>query len=146
MLPAQWHSVSTSTHTNLDPKNGQSCAVCEALVDSGQREQRNNRGRLLSRTRPLPPRPSRVELERACRIALMEEGRPSSIETIYDRIVRRGSVMFFGYRRPLRAIAVAMSSLARNGEVSLVVRVGSRSVLRRGCQRLWTPSNSKYRI
>jgi hypothetical protein len=64
-------------------------------------------------------RPPRTALERACRIALMEADGPASPETIYDRIVRRGSLPFFGYKRPLRAIASAMSALVKRGEASL---------------------------
>jgi hypothetical protein len=95
------------------------------------------RKRLRSRTRTLPPRPQRTELERACRIALVEADEPASVEAIYERIVRRGSVTFFGYKRPFRAIALAMSNLTKKGEVILVAEKGRASVSRRGGQRRW---------
>src|SRR5690242_16366570 len=77
-------------------------------VPSAMEEQRPRTKRLRSLTRPLPPRPSRPELERACRIALMEAQQPASVEVIYERIVRRGSLQLFGYKRPFRAIGSAM--------------------------------------
>jgi hypothetical protein len=65
-------------------------------------------------------RPERWELERACRIALVESaGDPVSVETLYDRIERRGSITFGGYKRPFRAIVVAMKVLVKRGEASL---------------------------
>jgi hypothetical protein len=96
--------------------------------------------RLRSRTRALPPRPRRTELERACRIALVEAEEPVSVEAIYERIVRRGSVNFFSYKRPFRAIALAMSSLTKKGEVILVVDRGSAGGSGRGDQRRWRRS------
>jgi hypothetical protein len=82
--------------------------------------------RLRSLTRPLPPRPPRASLERACRIALMEAETPASVEAIYDRIVRRGSLQFFRYKRPFRMIELAMSALVKRGEAMLVVAGRSR--------------------
>lgn len=67
----------------------------------------------------------------------MEEEGPASVEAIYDRIVRRGSVMFFGYKRPFRAIASAMSALEKSGEAVVHVKAGGSSVTRRGPQRYW---------
>jgi hypothetical protein len=58
----------------------------------------------------------RSKLERACLIALMETHEPVSVETIYDRIVRRGSFAFAGYKHPFRAIVLAMGALVRRGE------------------------------
>ncbi|HMD15051.1 MAG TPA: hypothetical protein VKH18_00180 [Terriglobales bacterium] len=78
-------------------------------------------------TRPFR-RPQRVELERACRIALMEKEGPASVEIIYDRIVRRGSLMFLSYKRPFRAITLAMGAL---------VKLGQASLLKTGRQRRW---------
>ena len=71
-------------------------------------------------------RPTRSELERACRIALMEANQPASVEAIYDRIERRGSITFAGYKRPFRAIALAMNALVKQGEASLLQESGSR--------------------
>lgn len=83
-------------------------------------------------------RPPRIALERACRIALMEAEGPASVETIYDRIVRRGSLLFFGYKRPLRAIATAMSALVKRGEAALHPSTDdSRSWRMQGRQRSW---------
>lgn len=67
----------------------------------------------------------------------MEEGKAAPIETIYERIVQRGSVTFIGYKRPFRALASTMSTLAKKGEVRLVLKTGTRSIVRRGCMRLW---------
>jgi len=67
----------------------------------------------------------------------MEEDGPASVEAIYDRIVRRGSVVFFRYKRPFRAIVSAMSALQKSGEVIVLVKAGASSVPRRGQQRLW---------
>jgi hypothetical protein len=66
----------------------------------------------------------------------MEAEAAASVEAIYDRIVRRGSLQFFRYKRPFRMIALAMSALVRRGEAVLVV-VGnpkSRNSMR---DRLW---------
>jgi hypothetical protein len=59
---------------------------------------------------------------------MMESERPLTVEAIYERIVRRGSLMFLGYKRPFRAITYAMYALFRRGEVSL---------LKIGRQRSW---------
>jgi hypothetical protein len=80
-----------------------------------------------SRARGASGRPRRWELERACRIALMEADEPSPVERVYDRIQRRGALSFTGYRRPFRAITLAMNSLVRKGEASLLDSAGSRS-------------------
>jgi hypothetical protein len=61
------------------------------------------------------------KLERACRIALMETYEPVSVETIYDRIERRGSFTFAGYKHPFRAIVLAMGAMVRHGEASLCI-------------------------
>lgn len=71
-------------------------------------------------------RPVRSELARACRIALMEISEAASVETIYDRIERRGSFAFAGYKRPLWAIRLAMSAMVKRGEASLLNEAGSR--------------------
>jgi len=82
---------------------------------------RPRRKRLRSLTWPLPPRPTRVQLERACRIALLETDHPVSVEMVYDRIVRRGSLEFVAYKRPFRVIASALSTLVKRGEASLLI-------------------------
>jgi len=71
-------------------------------------------------------RPRRSTLERACRIALMETNEASSVEAIYDRIQRRGSFTFSGYKRPLRAIRLVMNGMARRGEASPLNEGGNR--------------------
>lgn len=70
--------------------------------------------------------PVRSKLERACRIALMETQEPVSVETIYDRIERRGSFTFAGYKHPFRAIMLAMGAMVRQGEASLYNEGGHR--------------------
>jgi len=62
----------------------------------------------------------RWQLERACRIALLESDGPLSVESLYDRVERRGSITFSGYRRPFRAIVLAMNALVKRGEASLL--------------------------
>jgi hypothetical protein len=66
------------------------------------------------------------KLERACRIALMETNEPASVETIYDRIQRRESHNFTGYKRPLRAIRLVMSAMVKRGEARLLNDAGLR--------------------
>ena len=97
---------------------------------------RRKKTRLHSLTKPLPRRPLRSQLERACRIALMETEQPASVESIYDRIVRRDSLQFFGYKRPFQVIASAMSTLVKRGEAIALIQKSARS---RGAwrQRLW---------
>jgi hypothetical protein len=65
-------------------------------------------------------RPRRWELERACRVALIEsDGELVSVEELYDHIQRRGSVTFEGYRRPFRALRLALNALVRRNEASV---------------------------
>jgi hypothetical protein len=66
------------------------------------------------------------KLGRACRIALMETNEAVSVETIYDRIARRGSFTFVDYKHPFRAIVLAMSAMVRDGEASLLNEEGRR--------------------
>jgi len=68
----------------------------------------------------------RSELARACRIALMETSEPVSVEAIYDRVQRRGSFTFAGYKHPFRAIVLAMGAMVRRGEVNLLNDAGRR--------------------
>lgn len=56
----------------------------------------------------------------------MELHEPASVETIYDRIARRGSFAFARYKRPLRAIGLAMGAMVKRGEASLSSEAGSR--------------------
>ena len=71
-------------------------------------------------------RPVRSKLGRACLIALMEANEPASVETIYDRIERRGSFTFAGYKHPFRAIVLAISAMVKQGEASLLDEEGRR--------------------
>ena len=93
---------------------------------------RNLRGRLdthghssptrTARRRPKhgdPASPVHSKLKRACLIALMEASEPVSVETIYDRIERRGSFTFAKYKHPLKAIVLAMGAMVRQGEALL---------------------------
>ena len=70
--------------------------------------------------------PVRSELARACRIALMEATESVSVETIYDRIERRESFSFVGYKHPFRAIVLAMSAMVKRGEAILLSEAGHR--------------------
>jgi len=110
-----------------------------ATASRGAEKRRARRPR--SQIRLLPPRPPRTDLERACRIALLEVEGPVSVEAIYDRIVRRGSLMFSGYKRPFLAISSAMSTLVRRGEAMLGGTREQMVVPGRPYQRLWYRSN-----
>jgi hypothetical protein len=68
----------------------------------------------------------RSKLERACRIALMETNEPASAEAVFDRIQRRGSFAFVGYKRPLRAIRLVMTGMVKRGEAKLLFEDGHR--------------------
>jgi hypothetical protein len=67
-----------------------------------------------------------TQLERACRIALMETNEAVPVAMIYDRIVKRGSVAFAGHKRPYRAIEKALNQLVESGEADLVNEPRSR--------------------
>jgi hypothetical protein len=75
------------------------------------------------------------KLKRACLIALMEASEPVSAETLYDRIERRGSFRFTGYKYPLRAIVLAMGAMVRQGQALLHNEGGLR-------RWRWAPKNS----
>ncbi len=77
----------------------------------------------------------RSRLERACLIALMESSEPVAVETIFDRIQKRGSLSFTDYKHPFRAIVLAMGALVRRGEAVLSHEQGRR----RWC---WTPDRT----
>ena len=61
-----------------------------------------------------------VRLQRACRIALLEAGKPASLEEICARIVRRGSFSFVNpeYANPF--LLQALNDMAEWGEVHLL--------------------------
>jgi len=99
------------------------------------------RGRLKSTAWTRRPRLSGEKLERACRIALMEMEEPASVEVIYDRIVKRGCLAFAGYKRPFRAITLAMTSLVRRGEADCCLKQNNASVMRGGRTRYWFRAN-----
>ena len=82
--------------------------------------------RIASSSRLDPRNPERVNLRRACRIALVEADEPASAEAIYDRIARRGSLSFAQYKLPLRAIRMVLNSMASRGEASRVDIAGRR--------------------
>jgi len=106
-------------------RKGRGSARAPSSADPRRRATaRNNRRR--SPTNACDARPVRSELARACRIALMEINEPASVETIYDRIERRGSFAFAGYKRPLRAIGLAMFAMVKRGEARLLNEAGSR--------------------
>ncbi len=115
--------MATATQNVVDSLPSQSGFLNATSIDTSPLAVENpvpqNNRQLRSLIRLQEKRPPRTALERACRIALMEADGPASPETIYDRIVRRGSLPFFGYKRPLRAIASAMSALVKRGEASL---------------------------
>jgi len=121
-------SVATAIQLVEELRGHTTASVLQASGYPTTAPDRQKRKRLRSViTRPFR-RPQRVELERACRIALMEKEGPASVELIYDRIVRRGSLMFLSYKRPFRAITLALGAL---------VKLGQASLLKTGRQRRW---------
>jgi hypothetical protein len=84
-----------------------------------------------SRAKVKQPRAQWANLERACRIALLETEQPASVEAIHDRIVRRGSFVFLSYERAFRAITLAMFRLVRRGEAVYLSQQGEIPVYRR---------------
>lgn len=102
-----------------------------------RRMSRKSSGRLDSRRQASPQNAVRrklkdpalqahSKLERACLIALMEANQPAAVETIYDRIERRGSFTFAGYKHPFRAIILSMGAMVRRGEALLCNEGGRR--------------------
>jgi len=67
-----------------------------------------------------------TQIERACRIALMEASEPASVQMVYDRIIKRGSIAFTGHKRPLRTIESALNHLVEAGEAALVNEASNR--------------------
>jgi hypothetical protein len=66
------------------------------------------------------PRRANNRLLRACRIALLEAPTPSSLEEIYDRIVRRGSFSFPNQLRDRPTLLRALRVMAEAREVRLL--------------------------
>jgi hypothetical protein len=120
-------SVATATQLVGDLQGQTTASILQpsAYPAASDRQKRKRLRSVI--TRPFR-RPQRVELERACRIALMETEGPASVEIIYERIVRRGSLMFLSYKRPFRAITLAMGAL---------VKLGQASLQKTGRQRRW---------
>jgi hypothetical protein len=119
-------SVQTqSSHRNPEKSPSGTYSVASLPLAISTQRQPNNRLRR-SQLHEMFKRPQRWELERACRIALMEAADAVTIETIYDRIQKRGSLTFTGYRRPFRAIALAMNALVKRGEATLSVPASAR--------------------
>jgi hypothetical protein len=87
-------------------------------------------------------RPRRSNLDRACRIALMEANKPEPVEALYDRIERRGAISIAGYKHPLRAIVIAMGVLVKRGEAVLLFESGYRRWRWADGARTLEPTNS----
>jgi hypothetical protein len=119
--------IAQSTNSHL--RGAKSTEELCSTRPSGSKDSRRRpvgRGARRSQVNGGGKRPMRWELERACRIALMETNEPASAEKVYDRIHKRGSLTFAGYKRPFRAIALAMNALVKQGEASLFKEEGSR--------------------
>jgi hypothetical protein len=87
-------------------------------------------------------RPRRSNLDRACRIALMESNEAVSVETLYDRIERRGAISIAGYKHPFRAIVIAMGVLVQRGEAVLLFEGDHRRWRWADGPRALEPTNS----
>jgi hypothetical protein len=61
-----------------------------------------------------------VQLQRACRIALLEAAKPASLEEICTRIVRRGSFSFTNPQRANPVLLQVLNAMAEDGEVHLL--------------------------
>jgi len=66
--------------------------------------------------------PGSHALRRACRIALLEVGRPSLPGEIYSYIVRRGSFRFPNRQYAMDAIVRMLKVMAKDGEINTVDR------------------------
>jgi hypothetical protein len=62
-------------------------------------------------------------LRRACRIALLEIGRPSLPGEIYSHIARRGSFQFTNHEYAMAAIVRVLKDMAKDGEINTMDRV-----------------------
>ena len=128
--------TATQLTRDLSSHNSASALAQSLANENPQRKTRQ----LRSLTRPRAPRPTRAELERACRIALMEADQPASVEVIYERILQRRSLVLLSYKRPFRAITAAMIGLVKRGEVTSQARECKAGLLRGGRQRIWSPA------
>lgn len=61
-----------------------------------------------------------VQLQRACRIALLEAENPMSLEEIFTRIVRRGSFSFVNPECANPLLLQVLNAMAEDGEVNLL--------------------------
>jgi hypothetical protein len=61
-----------------------------------------------------------AQLQRACRIALLEAEKPVSLEEICTRIVRRGSFSFTNPERANPVLLQVLNAMAEDGEVHLL--------------------------
>ena len=68
---------------------------------------------------PRHPNPPRDSLQRACRIALLESETPASLEDIYTRVVRRGSISFASSQRARKILLRVLNVMCQDGEVRL---------------------------
>lgn len=66
------------------------------------------------------PNPARDSLQRACRIALLESESAASLEEIYTRVVRRGSVSFASPQGARKILLRVLNVMFQDGEVLLV--------------------------
>ena len=60
------------------------------------------------------------DLQRACRIALMESLTPMALDQIYERIVRRKSFAFVDRNSAFHAIALELHSMLHQGELQRI--------------------------
>lgn len=117
---SRFRRTSAARNANLQ-RSGSSEHHRQAVSSSNRRSSAASSDRY-SDLRPVV----RSELERACRIALMESNGAVSVEAIYDRINRRGSFTFARYKHPFRAIMLAMGAMVRHGEACLCNEGGLR--------------------
>jgi len=103
-------------------------ARTQSVVPESDYPEQPQRKRSQSREKP---KHRLANLERACRIALLETDQPTSVEGIYDRITKRGSFVFVSYERAFRAIALAMARLVRRGEAILLFQRGETRAFKR---------------
>jgi hypothetical protein len=73
---------------------------------------------------------SSFQLERACRIALMECEGPVSTSELYKRILRRDSCDLSGHANPVAILTATLTNLALEGEAQLI-RHGNSSYWQR---------------
>jgi hypothetical protein len=134
---AENHAATVVAGTGVATTGATPFALPSLLEQPGPQRSR----RLQSKAWTRRPRLSGEKLERACRIALMEMEEPASAEVIYDRIVKRGCLVFADYKRPFRAITLAMTSLVRRGEADYCLKQNNASVMRGGRTKYWFRAN-----